>query len=86
MNCWTKVRSNLVTALHAIDSFNPEHLEKMRTEADTRVPCQHLLIGSGVIEAGCNNDHWVALQDNERQKEETGDLRSVRLAESIGLH
>lgn len=54
----------LVTALRAIDSLNPELLEKIRSEADyfdnnmqrMRYPTyreQHLFIGSGVIEAGC---------------------------------
>jgi len=54
----------LVTALRAIDSLNPELLEKIRAEADyfdknkerMRYPnyrAQHLFIGSGVIEAGC---------------------------------
>jgi len=55
---------DLVAALRAIDSLNPELLEKIRTEADyfdnnkerMRYPvfrAQHLFIGSGVIEAGC---------------------------------
>jgi hypothetical protein len=55
---------NLVTVLRAIDSLNPELLEKIRTGADyfdnnkerMRYPMfrsQHLFIGSGVIEAGC---------------------------------
>ena len=54
----------LVAALRAIDSPPPELLEKLRTEADyfdhhkerMRYPkfrAQHLVIGSGVIEAGC---------------------------------
>ena len=54
----------LVAMLRAIDSLNPELLEKIRTEADyfdhnkerMRYPkfrSQHLFIGSGVIEAGC---------------------------------
>ena len=54
----------LVTALRAIDSLNPELLEKIRAEAGyfdnnkerMRYPnyrAQHLFIGSGVIEAGC---------------------------------
>jgi len=54
----------LVSALRAIDSLNPELLEKIRAEADyfaknkerMRYPnyrAQHLFIGSGVIEAGC---------------------------------
>jgi len=54
----------LVAALRAIDSLNPEFLEKIRAEADyfdnnkerMRYPtfrAQHLFIGSGVIEAGC---------------------------------
>jgi hypothetical protein len=54
----------LVALLRAIDSLNPELLEKLRTEADyfdnnkerMRYPkfrAQHLFIGSGVIEAGC---------------------------------
>jgi hypothetical protein len=54
----------LVAALRAIDSLNPELLEKIRTEADyfdnnkerMRYPkfrAQHLFIGSGVIEADC---------------------------------
>jgi hypothetical protein len=55
---------DLVAALRAIDSLNPELLEKIRAEADyfdnnkerMRYPsyrAQHLFIGSGVIEAGC---------------------------------
>jgi hypothetical protein len=54
----------LVDVLRAIDSLNPELLEKIRTEADyfdnnkerMRYPkfrLQNLFIGSGVIEAGC---------------------------------
>jgi hypothetical protein len=54
----------LVRAIRAIDSLNPELLERIRTEADyfdnnkerMRYPnyrAQHLFIGSGVIEAGC---------------------------------
>ena len=54
----------LVSALRAIDSTNPEVIEKIRTEADyfernaerMRYPKfrrQHLFVGSGVIEAGC---------------------------------
>jgi len=54
----------LVTALRAIDSLNPELLEKIRAEAGyfdnnkerMRYPqyrAQRLFIGSGVIEAGC---------------------------------
>jgi hypothetical protein len=54
----------LVVALRAINSVNPELLEKIRTEADyfdnnkerMRYPkfrAQHLFIASGVIEAGC---------------------------------
>ena len=53
-----------MAALGAIDSPNPDLLEKLRTEADyfdnnkerMRYPkfrAQHLFIGSGVIEAGC---------------------------------
>lgn len=55
---------DLATALRAIDSLNPELLEKIHGEADyfdnnkerMRYPnyrAQHLFIGSGVIEAGC---------------------------------
>lgn len=55
---------DLVAALRAIHSPNPELLEKIRTEADyfdrnserMRYPkfrAQHLFVGSGVIEAGC---------------------------------
>jgi hypothetical protein len=55
---------DLVAALRAIESPNPELLEKIRTEADyfaknterMRYPkfrAQHLFVGSGVIEAGC---------------------------------
>lgn len=55
---------DLVAVLRAIDSLNPELLEKIRAEADyfdnnterMRYPkfrAQHLFIGSGVIEAGC---------------------------------
>ncbi len=55
---------NLVATLRAIQSSNPELLEKIRTEADyfeknterMRYPKfreQHLFVGSGVIEAGC---------------------------------
>jgi hypothetical protein len=55
---------DLVAAFRAIESSNPELLEKIRTEADyfekntesMRYPkfrSQHLFIGSGVIEAGC---------------------------------
>jgi hypothetical protein len=54
----------LAAALRAIHSTNPEVAEKIRTEADyfqtnterMRYPkfrCQHLFVGSGVIEAGC---------------------------------
>ena len=54
----------LVSALRSIDSTNAEVLEKLRTKADyfernaerMRYPtfrCQHLFVGSGVIEAGC---------------------------------
>ena len=54
----------LVAAIRATDSLNPELLEKIRSEADyfdnnkerMRYPsyrAQHLFIGSGVIEAGC---------------------------------
>ena len=54
----------LVAALRAIHSLNPELLEKIRAEADyfdnhkerMRYPkfrAQHFFIGSGVIEAGC---------------------------------
>src|SRR5271165_5951758 len=53
-----------VGALRSLNSANPEVSEKIRTEADyfdrnaerMRYPnfrCQHLLVGSGVIEAGC---------------------------------
>ena len=72
--CWMAIHQNqlldqgkiveLVTALRAIDSLNPELLEKIRAEADyfdhnkdrMRYPnyrAQHLFIGSGVIEAAC---------------------------------
>ena len=55
---------DLVAALRAIESSNPELLEKTRIEADyfeknterMRYPKfreQHLFVGSGVIEAGC---------------------------------
>ena len=55
---------DLVSALRAVDSSNPELLEKIRNEADyfeknterMRYPkfrAQHLFVGSGVIEAGC---------------------------------
>jgi hypothetical protein len=55
---------DLVAALRAIQSSNPELLGKIRTEADyfdknterMRYPkfrAQHLFVGSGVIEAGC---------------------------------
>jgi hypothetical protein len=55
---------DLVAALRAIESSNPELLEKIRTEADyfaknterMRYPefrAEHLFVGSGVIEAGC---------------------------------
>jgi hypothetical protein len=55
---------DLVVALRAIESSNPELLETIRTEADyfernterMRYPKfreQHLFVGSGVIEAGC---------------------------------
>jgi len=54
----------LVAVLRSLGSTHPELLEKIRTEADyfernaarMRYPkfrCQHLFIGSGVIEAGC---------------------------------
>jgi hypothetical protein len=54
----------LVLALRSIHTANPEVSEKIRTEADyfernaerMRYPmfrCQHLFVGSGVIEAGC---------------------------------
>jgi hypothetical protein len=54
----------LVGALRSIESANAEVAEKLRTEADyfernakrMRYPefrCQHLFVGSGVIEAGC---------------------------------
>jgi hypothetical protein len=54
----------LVVSIRSIDSENPEVAEKIRTEADyfernadrMRDPefrCQHLFVGSGVIEAGC---------------------------------
>jgi len=54
----------LVSAFRAIDSTNPEVIEKIRTEANyfernaerMRYPKfrrQHLFVGSGVIEAGC---------------------------------
>jgi len=54
----------LVVSIRSIDSENPEVAEKIRTEADyfernadrMRYPkfrCQHLFVGSGVIEAGC---------------------------------
>ena len=54
----------LVTAIRALDSANPEVVEKIRLEADyfernterMRYPTfrrQHLFVGSGVIEAGC---------------------------------
>jgi Uncharacterised protein family (UPF0236) len=54
----------LVDSLRSIDTDNPELAEKIRTEADyfdrnaerLRYPkyrCQHLFVGSGVIEAGC---------------------------------
>jgi hypothetical protein len=54
----------LVLSLRSIDSTNPEVIEKIRIEADyfeknaerMRYPkfrCQHLFVGSGVIEAGC---------------------------------
>jgi hypothetical protein len=56
--------AKLVFALRSIVSANPEVIEKIRTEADyfernaarMRYPkfrCQHLFVGSGVIEAGC---------------------------------
>jgi hypothetical protein len=55
---------DLVAALRALESSNPELLDKIRTEADyfdknterMRYPkfrAQHLFVGSGVIEAGC---------------------------------
>jgi hypothetical protein len=54
----------LVLALRSIEPTNPDVLEKLRTEADyferntermryPRFRCQHLFVGSGVIEAGC---------------------------------
>ena len=54
----------LVLALRSINPANPEVADKIRTEADyfdrnaerMRYPkfrCQHLFVGSGVIEAGC---------------------------------
>jgi hypothetical protein len=54
----------LVGVLRSIKSDNPEVADKIRTEADyfernrerMRYPkfrCQHLVVGSGVIEAGC---------------------------------
>lgn len=54
----------LVAALRSIDSTNPELADEIRTEAGyfetnaerMRYPkfrCQHLFVGSGVIEAGC---------------------------------
>jgi hypothetical protein len=54
----------LVSALRSIDTDNPELIAKLRIEADyfernaerMRYPkfrCQHLFVGSGVIEAGC---------------------------------
>ena len=54
----------LVLTLRAIDSTNPEVIEKIRIEANyfernaerMRYPTfrrQHLFVGSGVIEAGC---------------------------------
>ena len=56
----------LVAALRSIHATNPEVSEKIRTEADyfernaerMRYPkfrCQHLFVGSGVIEAGCKS-------------------------------
>ena len=55
---------DLVAALRSIDSSSTELTEKIRTEAGyfennakrMRYPefrCQHLFVGSGVIEAGC---------------------------------
>ena len=55
----------LVVAIRSIHSTNPEVTDKIRTEADyfetnaerMRYPQfrrQHLFVGSGVIEAGCN--------------------------------
>jgi hypothetical protein len=55
---------DLVAALRAIESSNPELLEKIRIEADyfeenaermgyPKFREQHLFVGSGVIEAGC---------------------------------
>jgi hypothetical protein len=54
----------LVVALRSLESANADFQEKIRTEADyfernaerMRYPqfrCQHLFVGSGVIEAGC---------------------------------
>src|SRR5437870_1563141 len=54
----------LVLSLRSMDADNPDVAEKIRTEADyfarnaerMRYPqfrCQHLFVGSGVIEAGC---------------------------------
>lgn len=56
--------AKLVAALRSLNSANPEGADKLRTEADyfernrerMRYPPfrrQHLLVGSGVIEAGC---------------------------------
>ena len=63
----------LVGALGAIKSENTEIAEKVRTEADyfernrerMRYPkfrCQHLFVGSGVIEAGCKTVIAVRLK------------------------
>ena len=65
----------LVAALHSIRSTNPEVVEEIRTDADyfasnaerMRYPQfrrQHLLVGSGVIEAGCKTVIGVRLKQS----------------------
>jgi hypothetical protein len=77
----------MIGTLRAIDSTNPEVIEKLRTETNyfernaerMRYPKfrrQHLFVGSGVIEAGCKTVVGSRLK-------QSGMLRTVRVANAI---
>ena len=79
--------TKLVLALRSTESTNAEVLEKIRTETDyfernanrMRYPNfrqQHLFVGSGVIEAGCNTVIGSRLK-------QSGMFWTVRRANSI---
>ena len=77
----------MIGTLRAIDSTNPEVIEKLRTDTNyfernaerMRYPKfrrQHLFVGFGVIEAGCKTVVGSRLK-------QSGMLRTVRVANAI---